>query len=132
MVDNVNYKGFGISAQSKADNGIAYNVGKNSKSLQECLSLGLDYEDVYILPKEEMLAKYVAVSGYYGKFNLNIMSNILGESAKKVFAKQIEFLYNNNLIELYNDIIKITPKGFKFYGAILSMFYPKKLIDCLV
>lgn len=127
MIKFMNYKGFGISAQSKADNGIAYNLGKTPMDLIECLNIGsFDYEDVYILPKEEMLAKYVAVSGYYGKFDIDIMSQILNEDSYNYFKKEIEFLQRNKYIKLENRNIIITSKGFKYYGAILAMFYPEK------
>ena len=127
MINFVNYKGFGISAQSKADNGIAYNVGKTPKSLEQCLRQGtFNYEDTYILPKQEMVAKYIAVSGYYGKFDLEIMSKILKQDACCYFKNQIEFLERKKYIKLQDNIIKITPKGFKHYGAVLAMFYPIK------
>lgn len=127
MINFVNYKGFGISAQSKADNGVAYNIGKTPRKLEDCLKMGtFSCEDTYVLPKEEILAKYVAVSGYYGKFDLDIMSRILKEDACCYFKNQIEFLERKRYIKLQDNIIKITPKGFKYYGAVLAMFYPKK------
>lgn len=126
MINNMNYKGFGISAQSKADNGIAYNIGKTPKPLEECLSLNsFDYEDSYILPNEEMLAKYIAISGYYGKIDLDIMTKILKDDSYNYFKKQINFLINNKYITIKNNLLKVTPKGFKHYGAVLAMFYPE-------
>lgn len=132
MINNFNYKGFGISAQSKADNGIAYNVGKSPKPLNECLTNSFGYEDTYILPRHELLAKYVAVSGYYGQFSTDIMSDILQQDSVKYFKSQLDFLLKYKLIQINNNIIKITPKGFKHYGAVLALFYPKEKIDKLL
>lgn len=125
MIKNISYKGFGISAQSKSKEGVTYNIGKGGKSLQECLEEGhFDCEDSYILPKEEMLAKYIAISGYCGRFNLNIMQEILGEDPLNVFKEQFDFLLGKKLIHIKDNTVFFTRKGFVHYGAILSLFYP--------
>ena len=128
MINNISYKGFGISAQSKSKEGVTYNIGKGGKTLEECLNVGyFDFEDSYILPKEEMLAKYIAISGYCGRFNLNIMQKILKEDPFKTFKEQFEFLLRKKLIYIKDDTVFFTKKGFVHYGAILSMFYPSHL-----
>ena len=125
MINNVSYKGFGISAQSKSNEGVAYNIGKDGETLEECLKHEqFNFEDSYILPKEEMLAKYIAISGYCGRFNLKIMQGILKEDPYSKFKEQFEFLLRKKLIYIKDDTIFFTKKGFVHYGAILSMFYP--------
>jgi len=127
MFDNMAYRGFGISAQSKNTEGVAYNIGKNGESLQECLrGESIRYDDIYRLPKEELLAKYIAISGYSGRFNIKIMNTILNEDASEYFKEQLKYLENNDFIRINNEtgIVEITKTGFKYYGAILAMFYP--------
>lgn len=124
MIENINYKGFGISAQSKSEQGISYNVGKTKCSLEKCFEKQTFYEEsIYHLNSEELLSKYVAISGYYGKFNLTIMDNILGQSAKQYFEPEINYLLKKRYISLKDNVISITKKGFKYYGAVLAMFY---------
>lgn len=127
MLNNISYKGFGISAQSKNSMGVAYNIGKSDKPLKDCLKEGsFIEEDVYILPKEELLAKYVAISGYCGRFNLKIMEEILNCDPLKYFSEEFEFLFSKNYIKIDNDEVILTRRGFLHYGAVLSLFYPQK------
>ena len=121
MLNNISYKGFGISAQSKNSMGVAYNIGKSDKPLKDCLKEGsFIEEDVYILPKEELLAKYVAISGYCGRFNLKIMEEILNCDPLKYFSEEFEFLLSKNYIKIDNDEVILTRRGFLHYGAVLS------------
>jgi oxygen-independent coproporphyrinogen-3 oxidase len=126
MIENGTYKGFGISAQSKNRSGLSYNIGKRGENLTDCMKLGT-FEtggDTYLLPPNEMLAKYIAISGYYGKFRLSKMTEILGVDARISFAKEFDYLLIKDMITINNDWVTITNKGFKYYGAVLSLFYP--------
>lgn len=126
MKFGIPYKGFGISAQSMSWNGVSYNNGKNRKKVEDVDWTSIYEEDIYSLPKEEILAKYVSVSLYNGSFNLNVMSNILEEDALKVFEKEFQYLLDKKYIELIDDICYITQKGFKYYGAIGTLFWSKE------
>ncbi|GAB1416931.1 hypothetical protein MASR2M117_23370 [Paludibacter sp.] len=120
------YKGFGISAQSMNSNGISYNIGKNSKDLTNVINCDNYTEEyTYILPKQELLSKYIAISGYYGRFSLITATEILGIDSKQFFYKKIEFCLNNELLTLDNDFLHITQKGYRNYGAVFSLFYKK-------
>ena len=128
MIHNISYKGFGISAQSKSKKGISYNIGKNKKSLKECLIKdSFENGDNYLLDKQEMLAKYIAISLYYGKFNLDIMSEILNLDALEYFEKELKFLKNKKIIKIKNNIVSLTKKGFKYYGAVGALFYSENV-----
>ncbi len=127
MINNISYKGFGISAQSKSKEGISYNIGKGGASLEECLEKGsFGVEDSYILPKSEMLAKYIAISGYCGRFSLRIMQDIINQNPLELFKEQFDFLLSKKLIEIKDGVVFFTRKGFVHYGAILSLFYPTR------
>lgn len=128
MIDNVSYKGFGIAAQSKSKIGISYNVGKNRKKLDDCLNFNsFGEEDTYLLPKEELLAKYIAISMYYGMFKISVMQDILKADPLDVYGTEFEFLKNNKYIEMKGDNVFLTETGFKFYGAIGALFYSNKV-----
>ncbi len=132
MIDNISYKGFGISAQSKSELGISYNIGKKHEDIETCFKKRTFYaDDIYLLPKEELVAKYVAISLYYGEFNLDIISNILKEDALQYFEKEIQFLKNNKYIEIKDNKVIVTDLGFKYYGAIGALFYSKKVKNLL-
>lgn len=130
MLDFMPYKGFGISAQSMSRSGISYNAGK----LQTCLSETLNSRsygaaDTYLLPRQEMLSKYIAVSAYYGRFKISLANQILGDSMLHVFAKELDFCLSNGLVYMDDDAVCITPKGFLHYGAVFSLFYRRSRLS---
>lgn len=123
MLNCTPYKGFGVSAQSMSLNGISYNILKSSKALLLPPIEEIKEEDVYLLPAEEIAAKYVCVALYSGRFSLNVLSKILGRDATKIYANELEFLIENNLVSIRDKICYLTEKGFKFYGAVASLFW---------
>lgn len=124
MIDNVSYKGFGISAQSKSSIGISYNVGKNGEDFKSCILKDSFYEDdIYILPKDELLAKYIAVCLYYGDFKLSIMKDIIKEDPLIKYKKEFNYLLLNDYVSIKGDNVTLTRKGFKYFGAIGALFY---------
>lgn len=128
MIDNISYKGFGISAQSKSKIGMSYNIGKSRKSINECMKYNsFIEEDLYLLPKEELLAKYIAISMYFGEFRISIMKEILGEEPLEYYKNEFQFLLENDYILINQDKIILTKKGFKYYGAIGALFYSKNV-----
>ncbi|HHU59385.1 TPA: radical SAM protein [bacterium] len=127
MIDNMSYKGFGIAAQSKSKLGVSYNVGKSSSTFNESISRNTFYEeDIYVLSKEELLAKYIAISMYYGEFDLGIMEGILKEDPRSYFKDEFEYLISNNYIAINDNKVIITRPGFKYYSTVGAMFYSNK------
>lgn len=126
MTGGGSYKGFGIAAQSKSRKGLSYNIGKTRKPLAKCLEQD-SFEtggDIYYLPPQEMLAKYIAICGYCGRFRLSKMQNILGEDPCEAFKDEFHFLIANKYLRIKGDTVQFTTKGFQCYGTILSLFYP--------
>lgn len=124
MVDCAPYKGFGISAQSMNHKGLSYNIGKNSSSLNDLiLRNSFAEEHTYILPQSEIASKYLAIAAYSGAFSLTKLSQILDSDANEVFKTQIEFCLRNKLLSFEGETLRITREGFKYYGAVFSLFY---------
>lgn len=126
MTGNGSYKGFGIAAQSKSRKGLSYNIGKTRKPLARCMEQN-SFElggDIYNLPPREMLAKYMAICGYCGRFRLSKIQEILGEDPCEAFKEEFDFLLANKYLRIKGDTVQFTQKGFLCYGAILSLFYP--------
>ena len=133
MIDNVSYKGFGISAQSKSKIGLSYNIGKSGEDFVYCIQKGTFYEDdTYLLPKDELLAKYIAVCLYYGQFKLSIMESIIAENPLTKYKSEFDYLLSNDYILIVNDIVYLTELGFKYFGAVGSLFYSNKSKDVVL
>lgn len=118
------YKGFGLSAQSMCREGVSYNVGKGTSQLVSLIRLP-SYEegDVYLLPPQEIAAKYIAIAAYAGAFSLERLSEILGCDAQLYYAEALDFCLSNELLSLEDKKVRITSKGYAHYGAVFSLFY---------
>ena len=124
MREGSSYKGFGISAQSMSYAGISYNIGKDDKNLKDKLSCSSYPEEfTYNLPPFEMASKYIAISAYSGSFSLTKLTEILKVDSELVFRQPLNYCIDNELMQKDGDIIRITKKGFKNYGAVFSLFY---------
>ena len=124
MFDGWQYKGFGLSAQSMSRAGVSYNIGKGSIHTDLILEAPT-YESFkhYALPAEEVFAKYVAISGYSGGFSLETARNLYGNDFDCNFGNIISALEDEEFIIINQNRLQITRKGYRNYGAILSMFY---------
>lgn len=126
MFDGKPYKGFGVSAQSMSRHGISYNNFKSERSQYMPTLEHLCEEDNYSLPAEEIAAKYICIALYSGRFDLNVVSEMLGQDAEKKFEKEIRFLFARKLITIQNHVCLLTPGGFRLYGAVGALFWSEK------
>lgn len=123
MMEGAAYKGFGISAQSMSKHGVSYNVGKSNHNIQPLISLeSYNEEYVYKLPPIEIAAKYIAIGAYNGSFSIQHIKELLNATALP-FTEELDFLLSNQLVEIVNDRLYITKKGFHDYGATFSLLY---------
>ena len=123
MLDCIPYKGFGISAQSMSFTGISYNILKSSMSTSLPVFDEIKENDIYLLPDDEIAAKYVCIALYSGQFNLDVLSKILKSDASQIFAHELNFITENQFAYINGNICRLTEKGFKVYGAIASLFW---------
>lgn len=130
MFEGWQYKGFGISAQSMSRFGVSYNLGKNQaigKMIESQWLAENDYSyeppTYYQLPREELLGKFTAISGYSGGISLSAAKELYGSDFISNFQHIIHFLVNENLALIIGDGLQLTELGFRHYGAVLSLFY---------
>lgn len=130
MFEGWQYKGFGVSAQSMSRFGVSYNLGKNQhigKMIDREWLIDNDYSyeslAYYQLPREELLSKFIAISGYSGGFSLSAAKELYGPGFISDYQHVIHFLVNENLALIIGDRLQLTELGFHHYGAILSLLY---------
>lgn len=132
MLEAVPYKGFGLSAQSMNRKGISYNHGKNiTLQKKHVYESSYNEEYTYILPGQELCAKYIAIAAYCGQFSISKLSELLGTDAEIYFKEQLAFCESEKLLVRADDNMFITPYGFKYYGAVFSLFYPSDSCDII-
>ncbi len=129
MFDGWQYKGFGISAQSMSRFGVSYNRGKNQhigKMIASEWLIDNDYTyeppTYYQLPREELLSKFIAISGYSGGFSLSAVKELYGSDFISNYQHIIHFLVHENLALINDNRLQLTELGFRHYGAVLSLF----------
>lgn len=130
MFDGGSYKGFGISAQSMSvGHGISYNAGKGLTDpcqLRDVLMKNtFEDEYVYLLNNEEMLHKFIAIAAYGGRFSIKTAERIGGLAPGRfvsTFKPALDFCVSNGMLDIQGDTVSVTRKGFKYYGAIFSLF----------
>ena len=124
MLEGASYKGFGLSAQSMSSQGVSYNVGKVARPDLALLARStFGEQDTYLLPPEELAAKYIAISAYHGSFSLSHLSQMLDCDARSRYETAMAYCLENGLMEQSGDRLCITRKGFCHYGAVFSLFY---------
>ena len=125
MDQGIPYKGFGISAQSMGQKGISYGSLKNTdmRSIPGMDSIGTTSN--YLLPEEELAAKYVSVAMYAGRFRLDVLSGILKKDSREYFAVELDYLLRKGYVTVDEDYVTVTEKGFRYYGAIAVLFWSK-------
>ena len=123
MLNGAAYKGFGLSAQSMSSSGIAYNVGKLAVTPQNELNKE-SYTELftYLLPLNELASKYMAISAYNGSFSIARLRDY--GISERTLNEMVGFCIDEGLLyKGERDRMFITPKGFKHYGALFSLFY---------
>lgn len=125
MRKGVAYKGFGVSAQSMSWNGISYNSLKGNTSSEMPYIDEILERDSYKLPPEEIVAKYVSISLYNGCFDLDTITKMIGNDAKKVYNEELEYLLDKKYIQLVDRMVYVTEIGFKYYAVVAAFFWSK-------
>lgn len=122
MYDGVAYKGFGLSAQSMSTYGVSYNLGKGMRCLDSILGAeSFPEEYTYLLPREEVFAKFVAIAAYGGEISLEVASGLLGRDMLEDREDVVRWLETEGMISVEGGSIRITQKGFRYYGAVFSL-----------
>lgn len=124
MLEGVAYKGFGISAQSMNSQGVSYNTGKSSSAIRSLIANdSFPEEYTYVLPPQELAAKYIAIGAYSGSFSLHRLTEILGQDVTGYYKEQLDFCLTEGYLEILEGRVYVTPKGFRYYGALFSLFH---------
>lgn len=125
MRKGVAYKGFGVSAQSMSWNGISYNSLKGNTSSEMPDIDEIIERDIYKLPPEEIVAKYVSISLYNGCFDLDVITQITGNAAEKVYGCELKYLLEKSYIQFDDRMVYLTENGFKYYAVVAAFFWSK-------
>jgi len=127
VIEGVPYLGLGLGAQSMSLNSIYYNQGAASKKLggymKDIKETHFPVQDIYSLPDDEMMAKMISVSFYFGGINASAFRKRFGVSLESKFKDSVEFLKEKKLMEYKGDFFGLTETGKNYVNGIIPLFY---------
>lgn len=127
VIEGTPYLGLGLGAQNMAQSSLYYNQGAASKKLNRYRQLveqgHFPVQDFYKLPIEEMMAKMVCVSFYFGYINKPAFMKRFGVSLEEHFKEEVGFLLENHLMEHNGELFQLTTNGKGFINGIIPLFY---------
>lgn len=129
VISGTPYAGFGLGAQSMASQAIYYNEGAATKRLEGYRKLigenHFPIQDFYNLPIDEIMAKTLCVSFYFGAIDKTAFRDKFGKSLEQVFGNEVNYLVGNKLMENSedNDLLMLTKRGKDVINGIIPLFY---------
>ena len=127
VINGTSYVGMGLGAQSFGTEYLAYNLGAADKKMEryrKAINAGeLPFQDIYRLPQEESIAKMVSVAFYFAFVDMDAFEKRFHISFKEKFAKEIEFVLENNLMEIRGNRIYLTERGADYINGVIPLFY---------
>ena len=130
VVQGTPYLGMGLGAQTMASGSLYYNQGAASKKLNMYQSMVQEghfpIQDLYVLPDDEMIAKMISVSFYFGYINKPAFERRFGTRLEDRFSDEMDLLRENGLMEDKGDLFQLTKKGKDSVNGIIPLFYSKR------
>ena len=130
VIDGTPYVGMGLGAQSFGMNYLAYNLGAAEKRMEryrEAINRGvLPFQDIYRLPLEESIAKMVSVSFYFAFIDMASFQKRFGLDFQEYFKDEIQFVLDNELMEIQGDRIYLTERGADYINGVIPLFYSER------
>ena len=130
VIDGVPYVGLGLGAQSFGNNYLSYNSGAANKQLvkykHQIENNQIPIQDLYSLDIHESIAKMVSVAFYFGFVDLNAFEKRFNLSFVKHFKCEVEFVLNENLMEIKEGRLLLTNRGADYINGIIPLFYSER------
>ncbi len=148
VIEGTPYLGLGLGAQTFTHSTISYNsgaVGKNlSPYLRDVEKGKLPLQDLYHLPAEQMMAKMIAVSFYFGEINLAAFEKKFGVALEAAYPETTDFVLREGLMEyresengqeltgLDRRSLSLTPEGAKHFNGTIALFFAPSVQKYLI
>lgn len=130
VIYGIPYVGIGLGAQSFGMNYLAYNLGAAEKRMErykKAINEGkLPFQDIYRLPEDEVMAKMLSVAFYFAFIDTKAFYKRFGVDFKQKFAREIEFLLENELMEYKGERLYLTDRGSDYINGVIPLFYSER------
>lgn len=130
VVKGTPYLGLGLAAQSMQKGSVSYNQGAATKRLdgyRELINRGrIPIQDLYILPPEEMMAKMICVSMYFGGIDTEAFRNRFSADFYSQFPDETIFLEEKGFMRREGNLFTMSSAGKDVLNGIIPLFYSKR------
>lgn len=127
VIDGMPYLGVGLGAQSFTETTISYNEGSVGKNLGPYLRAvddgRLPVQDLYNLPRAQVMAKFVAVSFYFGEIDRAAFAAKFGVTVEAAFPCEVAFAVGSGLMEDTGRALSLTPEGARCFNGVIALFF---------
>lgn len=130
------YLGLGLGAQSFTHTTIGYNdgaVGKNLLPYHRSIAAGrLPLQDLYDLPRRQMMGKMCAVSFYFGEIRRAPFRAKFGLSLEDAFPDEVDFVVRRGLMAWNPDALSLTAEGAASVNGVIALFFAPAIQQYLI
>ncbi len=127
VIEGMPYLGIGLGAQSFTHTTISYGDGAVGKNLLPYFrAIDADrfpLQDLYELPLVQMMAKFVAVSFYFGEIDRAAFHAKFGLSVDEAFPREVEWLLARGLMENTEHTLRLTDEGARHFNGVIALFF---------
>jgi len=142
VIEGTPYLGLGLGAQTFTHTTISYNdgsVGKNLLPYLRAVNAGrLPIQDLYVLPLAHMMAKFVAVSFYFGEIDRRAFAAKFGQTLEQAFPDEVTFVKTQGLMHETrgqygtSEALSLTPTGARHFAGVIAVFFAPSVQRYLV
>ena len=133
VIEGTPYLGLGLGAQTFTHTTISYNdgsVGKNLAPYLRSVSAGrLPIQDLYDLPRTQMMAKFVAVAFYFGELDRPSFLKKFGVDVDDAFAAEVAWVKARGLMHETrgqfgnSSALSLTAEGGRHFAGVIALFF---------
>lgn len=133
VIKGMPYLGLGLGAQTFTHTTIAYNdgsVGKNLLPYLRSVDEGrLPIQDLYVLPANQMMAKFVAVAFYFGEIDRPSFRTKFGTTVDDTFPNEVAwakaqgFMHDTTGQWGTSDALSLTVDGAAHFAGVIALFF---------
>jgi oxygen-independent coproporphyrinogen-3 oxidase len=136
VVGGMPYLGLGLGAQTFTHRTVSYNDGAAGKDLAPYLKSvdqgQLPIQDLYDLPRCQMMAKMIGVSLYFGEVNRQAFLDKFEIAIEQAYRHEVDYLLKNRYMEWTEKALSMTASGAEHFSGVVALFHAPSVKSYLV
>ena len=92
----------------------------------------LPLQDLYDLPRRQMMGKMCAVSFYFGEIEREAFSLKFGVDLEEAFPAEVDFVLRRGLMEWTERALRLTTEGAAHVNGVIALFFAPAIQQYLI